>query len=143
MKKGSFKKQKNIFKNFKTDLNSVLFSEEKTDNRLVKKFLKKSKYAKDPLLLKLIRLVEQSIDDEEKIPTRVDYVEKREIDWSTLYSFDGPFQLIRADIGYLELLGKSATTTRYVLLAVDLYSSKVYVYPMRSSKKILQKMRQF
>ena len=32
---------------------------------------------------------------------------------------------------------------RYVLLAVDLYSSKVYVYPMCSRKQILQKLRQF
>ena len=107
------------------------------------KKLKKSKYVKDSLLLKLIGLVEQKIDDEEKVPTRVDYVEKREIDRLTLYRFDGPFQFIHADMGNLEFLGKSATTPRYVLLAVDLYSSKVYVYPMHSRKQILQKMKQF
>ena len=122
-------KAKHIFKNFKTDPNSVLFSEEQIDNRLIKKL--KSKYAKDSLLLKLIGLAEQSIDDKEKIRTRVDYVEKRKTDRSTLYSFDGPFHLIHADVGNLEFLGKSATTPRYVLLAVDLYSSKVYVYLMR------------
>ena len=114
-------KAKNISKNLKTDPNSVLFSEEKIDSRLLKK-LKKSKYAKDSLLLKLIGLVEQIIDDEEKVLRRVDYVEKGEIDRSTLYSFDGLFQLIHADVGNLEFLGKSATTPRYVLLAVDLYS---------------------
>ena len=135
-------KTKNIFKNLKTDPNSLLFSKEKIDSRLLKK-LKKSKYVKDSLLLKLIGLVEQKIDDEEKVPTRVDYVEKREIDRLTLYSFDGPFQFIHADMGNLEFLGKSATTPRYVLLAVDLYSSKVYVYPMRSRKQTLQKMKQF
>ena len=47
-------------------------------------------------------------------------LKKREIDRSNLYSFDGPFQLIHADVGNLEFLGKSATTPRYVLLAVDL-----------------------
>ena len=62
---------------------------------------------------------------------------------STLYSFDGPFQRIHADVGNLEFLGKSVTVPRYVLLVVDLYSSKVYVYPMRSRKQILQKMKQF
>ena len=41
---------------------------------------------------------------------------------STLYSFDGLFQLIHAGVGSLELLGKSETTPRYVLLIVDLYS---------------------
>ena len=127
---------KNIFNNLKTNQNSVLFSEEKIDSRLLKK-LKKSKYAKDSLLLNLIGLVEQKIDDEEKVPTRVDYVEKREIDRSTLYSFHGPFQLIHADMQNLEFLGKTATTPRYILLAVHLYSSKVYVYPMRSRKQIL------
>ena len=60
-----------------------------------------------------------------------------------MYSFDGPFQLVHADIGNVEFLGKSATTPKYALLAVDLYSSKVYVYPMRSRKQTLQKLNQF
>ena len=137
-------KAKHIFKNFKTDPNSVLFSEEQIDNRLIKKL--KSKYAKDSLLLKLIGLAEQSIDDKEKIRTRVDYVEKRKTDRSTLYSFDGLFHLIHAGLGNLEFLGKSATTPRYVLLAVDLYSSKVYVYLMRYlmfTLYLIQKKKQF
>ena len=114
-----------MFQNLKTDPNSVPFSEEKVDNSLLKR-LKKSKYDKDSLLLKLTGSVEQ-FDNEEKVPTRVDYVEKREIDRSTLYNFDGPFQLIHADAENLEFLGKKATVPRYVLLVVDLYSSKVYL----------------
>ena len=70
------------------------------------------------MLLRLINLAEQKINDENKVPTRIDYVKKREIDRSTLYSFDGPFQLIHADLGNLEFLGKSATTPKYALLAV-------------------------
>ena len=46
-------------------------------------------------------------------------------------------------MGNLEFLGKSAATSRYLLLAVDLYSSKMYVYPLRSRKHILQKMKIF
>ena len=46
-------------------------------------------------------------------------------------------------MGNLEFLGKSATTPRYVLLAVDPYSSKIYVYRMHSRKQILQKMKIF
>lgn len=135
-------KAKNIFENLKTDPDNVLFSEEKRDKLLLKK-LKKSSYAKDHLLLKLINLAEQKINDESKPPTRVDYVEKREIDRSTLYSFDGPFHLVHAGVGNLEFLGKGAATPRYVLLVVDLYSSNVYVYPMRSRNQILQKLNQF
>ena len=107
------------------------------------KKLKKSKYAKNFLWLKLIYLADNKLDDEEKVPTRVDYVEKKEIDRSTLYSFDGTLQLINADVGNLEFLEKNETIPRYVLQAVNLYSSNVYVYPMRSRKQIIQKMKVF
>ena len=70
-------------------------------------------------------------------------LKKQETDRSTLYSFDGPFQLIHVDIGNLEFLGSSATTPRYVLLIVDSYSSKIYVYPMLSRKQTVQKMALF
>ena len=64
LKKKLLQKAKNIFKNLKTESNSVLFSKEKIDNRLMKK-VKKSKCAKDSLLLNLAGIVEQSIEDEE------------------------------------------------------------------------------
>ena len=67
---------------------------------------------------------------------RTDYVEKREIDHSTLYSFDSPFQLCHADVRNLEFLGKNATFPQYVLVLIDLFSSKVYTYPMRYRKKL-------
>ena len=51
--------------------------------------------------------------------------------------------MVHADVGNLEFLGKNATILRYVLLIVDLYSSKVYVYSMHSRKQILQKMKLF
>ena len=73
--------------------------------------------------------------DDDKISNRADFVEKREIDRSTLYSFDEPFQLIHADVGNLEHLGKNVTIRGYVLLVADLYLSKIYVYPMGSRKQ--------
>ena len=81
--------------------------------------------------------------DDNKVPIKADYVEKREIDRLTLYSFDGPFQLFHADVGNLEFLGKNATFSQYVLVIVDLYLSKVYTYTMKSRKQILQKMKIF
>ena len=74
---------------------------------------------------------------------RTDYVEKREIGHSTLYSFNAPFQLLHADIGNLEFLGKSATFPQYALVIVYLFSSKVYTYLMKSRKQIRQKLEQF
>ena len=58
-------------------------------------------------MLKLINPAENDINQINKtkqIPTRTDYVEKREIDRSTLYSFDGPFQLVHADVANLDFL---------------------------------------
>ena len=78
-----------------------------------------------------------------KKSSRVDYIGKRETDRSTLYSFDGPFQLIQADVENLEFLGKNAAIPRYVLLVGDLHSSKAYVYPMHSRKQVLPKMKLF
>ena len=102
-------KARTIFNSLKIDPNSVLFLEEKIDNWLLKK-LKKSKYVKDSELLKLINLANnKSFLDDGRVPNRADYVEKREIDRSTLYSFGGPFQLLHGDVGNLEFPGKNAT----------------------------------
>ena len=135
---------KNIFEKLKTDLKSILFSIDKINVKLLKK-LKRSPYIKDKQLLKLIDFLENNIEEinDNKVPIRVDYVEKREIDRSTLYSFDGPFQLLHADVANLEFLGKSTSVPNYALLIVDVYSSKVHVYPMRSRKQILKKLEQF
>ena len=123
------KRARNLFVKLKTDSFSVLFSEELLDNRLLK-ILKKSKYEKDTEQLKLVNLADgKDFLDDNEVPTRTDYLEEREIDQSTLYSFDGPFQLLHADVGNLEFLGKNATFPQYVLVIIDLYSSKVYTSP--------------
>ena len=136
-----FKKVKTVFNNLKTDPASAIFAKEFLDNRLLKK-LKKSRYEVDKQLFKHINLANsKSFIGDDKAPTRTDYVEKKEIDRHTLYSFDGPFQLLDADVGNLEFLGKNATFPQYVLVIVDLYSSKVYTYSTKSRKQILQKMK--
>ena len=119
-------KARTLFNRLKIDPVRVLFSEELLDKWLLKK-LKTSKYAKDTELLKLINLADhKNFLDDNKLPTRNDYVEKREIDRSSLCSFDGFFQFLHADVGNLEFLGKNSTFPQYVLVIVDLYSSKVY-----------------
>ena len=128
--KKDFKKARSIFNKLKTDPSSVAFAEEILDKKLLLK-LKKSKYVEDKKFFKLANLLENIVIFEPVTVKRTDYVEKRQIDHSTLHSFDAPFQLIHADVvGNLEFLGKNATFPRYVLLLVDLFSSKVYSYPM-------------
>ena len=95
-------------------------------------------------MYKLVNLVDsKSIFNKDKAPARVDYVEKRETDRSTLYNFDRPFQFFHADVGTLEFHGKNATFFRYVLVIADLYSPKIYTCSMKSRKQILQKLRLF
>ena len=104
------------------------------DARLLKK-LKKSKYDGDKLLYNIVNIVDnKSFFNKDKAPTRADYVEKREIDRSTLYSFHDPFELLHADVGNLEFLGKNATFPQYVPAIVDLFLSKIYTYSMKSRK---------
>ena len=132
-----------MFNALRIDPSSVFFSEEILDKKLLNK-LKKSKYETDKLCDNLVNLIDsKNIFNEDKAPARVDYVEKREIDRFTVYSFDGPFQFLHADVGNLEFLGKNATFPQYVLVIVDLFSSKIYTYPMKSRKQILQKLRIF
>ena len=140
MEKKDFKKAKNAFEKPKLDPSSVAFAEEILD----KKLLLKKIDAADKNFFKLVNLLENDnvIFDTDSVK-RTDYVEKREIDHSTLYSFDGPFQLFHADVGNLEFLGKNATFPQYVLVLVDLFSSKIYTFPMRSRKQIRQRLEQF
>ena len=72
-----------------------------------------------------------------------DYLEKGEIDHSTSYSFDALFRIFHANVGNLEFLSKNSTFPQYVLLLVDLFSSKIYTSPMKSRKQIRQKLEEF
>ena len=135
---------KKTFEMLKADPSSAVFPEETLDKKLLLK-LKKSKYKDDKNFFKVVISLLSNDDTvfEPKNVNRTDYVEKREIDHSTLHSFNAPFQLLHADIANLELLGKNATFPQHVLVIVALFSSKVCTYPMKSRKQIKQKLEQF
>ena len=59
-------------------------------------------------------------------------------DHSTLYSIRKPFELLHADIADTRFLAKSAVDPKYCLLLVDLFTSKVYVYPMKNRGLLLK-----
>ena len=87
------------FGQLQVDAKSVLFTEETINKKVLKK-LKKWSY------VDFVNLFENNIDflEDEKvsIPIKTIFVEKKDdIDKSTLYSFDGQFQLLHADIGNL------------------------------------------
>ena len=68
---------------------------------------------------------------------------KKDIGRSTLYTVNGPLQYFHADIAFIKFLARSAVDTKYALLCVDLFTSKVYVYTMRKKSNLPQKMEIF
>ena len=135
---------KKLFRRFQTDTESVLFTEENINDKLLKKS-EKLKYEK---YIEFVKLFDSNVilleDEKRTIPIKTTFIEKKDdIDRSTHYSLDGPFQLLHADVGNLKFLGKSATDPKYCLLFDDLFTSKVYIYPMKSMKSIVNKIEIF
>ena len=126
------------------DPQSVAFAEELLNKRLLAR-LKKSKYPKDILFFKIVNDLDRkkSVIFNPETVNRTDYVDKRDIDRSTLYSFSRPLEFLQADVPNLEFLGKNSTFRQYVILVVDLFSSKTYTYPMRSRRQIRDRLEQF
>ena len=52
---------------------------------------------------------------------------------SALYSIKGAFELVQEDVANIRFFSKSAENPSYCLLWVDLFSLKVYVYPMKKN----------
>ena len=127
-----------------TDAKSILFTEEKVNNKLLIK-LNRSEYEKNKRFVNLFnKNTEDFVEKKAFVPIKATFVEKKDdIDRSTFYSFNAPFQLLHADVGNLDLLGRSAADPRYCLLFVDLFTSKVYTYLMKMRKSILQKIETF
>ena len=86
---------KSIFENLKADEKSALFSEEKSNLKLLKKLQKIVVFIWQKTVKTDKHCREGSIEEfnkaDDEIPIRFDYVEGRETDRSTLYSFNGPF----------------------------------------------------
>ena len=140
---------KKRFTKLQTDSKNVLFTEEKLSDKLLQK-LKKSKYNKDKESGNTFNLLENKEDLFKKdgsrysIPIKAEYVQKsNDIDRSTLFSVQAPFDFLHADIGNLRFLGKSAADPKYCLLLVDLFTSKIFVYGMKNRSLIPLKLETF
>ena len=136
------KQIKNLFKKLIKDRNSEFYLADKINRTLLNKS-RTSSYEKDKVFYKIcIRLEDQEIiydndNEKERIPFYTPFVEqKQDINRSsTLFSINGPMQVFHADIANFGFFSKSAVDPKYALLCVDLFSSKVYVYPMKKKKK--------
>ena len=133
---------KKLFNRLQTHSKSMLFIQDKLNDNLLKK-LKNSKYKKDKEFTnRFDLLVDKKTDFNKKndvysVPIKAEYVKiSDDIDCSTLYSIDAPFDLLHTDVGDLQFLGKFAPDPKYCLLLVDLFASKVYVYRMKNRSLI-------
>ena len=142
--KENFKRAKNLYNALKKDGESVSFASEKINKQLIKK-IERSKYEKDIIFLKLYNNIKNvNLDEKEEIPTFVPFIEnKRDIDNSTLYSFNGPFQLLHADIADIRFFSKSAVDPHCCLLFVDLFTQNIYTFPMKKRNLLKKKMQIF
>ena len=139
------KRTKNLYNALKEDEESIFFSSEKTTKQLIKK-AKKSSYEKDKVFVTFYENLDNvNIQaDEIVIPAHVPFVEKRiDIDRSTLYSFKAPFELLHADIADIRFFAKSAADPHYCLLFVDLFTRKIYTFPMKKMNLLKKKMELF
>ena len=51
--------------------------------------------------------------------------------------------MLHADIADLRFLAKSAVDPKYCLLIVDLFSSKIYVFPIKNRNLLAKKLKKF
>ena len=68
---------------------------------------------------------------------------KKKIDRSTLYSLVDLFKILPTDVSNLEFLGKSAVDFKHCLLFFDLFTSKVYICPIKWRKFLAKKISEF
>ena len=139
------KQARNLFKALQNDPKSAFYLETTITKKILKK-LEKSKYPKD----QVFKNIYNELDEKELSPTRdviplrTPFIEQRtEIDRSTLYSIEGPLKKCHADIADLRFFAKSAADPKYALLVVDLFTSKVFVYPMKNRKLLARKLKIF
>ena len=141
---------KKLFNRVQVDSKSVLFVQDQINDKLLKK-LTKSTYKNDKEFVNSFNLLidkksnfNEKDDSRYYIPSKAEYVQKSDdIDRSTLYSIQAPFDLLHADVGDLRFLGKYAADPKYCLLLVDLFTSKVYVYGMKNRSLIPPKLEKF
>ena len=142
------KQLKNLYLKLVENENSVLFAADQINTRLLSR-LKKSSYDKDQVFYKLFKKLENEEEEEDliesQIPFYTPFIEQRkDIDRSSaLYTVNGPLQFFHADLAYLQFFGKSAVDPKYALLCVDLFTSKVYVYTLRTKNNLVKKLEEF
>ena len=141
-------KIENLFNALREDKESIFYAADQLTKNLINK-AKKSFYPKDKGFINLFKENKQQIEENKKrvvinkiLLTTPFIPKKSNVEWSTLYSFKGPFEALQADIADIWFLAKSAVDPHYCLLVVDLFINMTYTYPMKRRKQLAAKIAQ-
>ena len=112
---------------------------------------RKSLYEKDKVLYKYyLDLEDKNLLYESQKPKTKNLfytpsIERRKVidRSSALYSIKAPFGHVHADVADTRFFSKLTVDPKYYLLAVDLFVSKTYVYPMKSRDLLARKLELF
>ena len=143
--KNKEKQAQNLFITLQKDPKSTFYLETSITKKILRK-LSKSTYEKDLVFKNIYDELDEkeSLEQKEIIPLRTPLIEqKKEIDRSTLYSVEEPLKKFHADIADIRFFSKSTVDPKYVLLIVDLFTSKIYIYQMKNRTLLAKKLRKF
>ena len=139
-----------MFKTLIKDEKSIFYAADRITRTLLNK-ARKSLNKKDKVFFKYYLDLEdknvlyESENPKIKISFYTPFVKQRkDIDWpSALYNIKAPFELVHVDVADIRFFSKSTVDPKYCLLALDLFTCKMYVYPMKSRNLLARKLELF
>ena len=140
------KRANNLFNALQKNPKSIFYLTGNATSKTL--FAAKSAFEKDKVFVNLYDQLENKKKfkkpNQDSLPiTTLFYDFKSNVDHSTLCSIGKTFELLHADIADTRFLAKSTIDLTYCLLLVDLFTSKVYIYPMKSRNLLAKKLKFF
>ena len=137
------RKANNLLRYLIKNEQSIFYATGKINQNLVNK-AKRSNYVKDRVFVNIYTKLKDKNLNFFKSPVVTPFVEqKSNVDRSTLYSFKAPFELFHGDIADIRFLARSAVDPHYCLVLIDLFTNKVYIYPMKKRLNLASKLEKF
>ena len=140
------KRTENLFNSLQKNTNSIFYLAGNTITKTLINKASRSVFEKDRLFVDLYKQIEdkKKFKNSDLLPITTPFYEsKSNVDHSTLFSISKPFELLHGDIADTRFLAKSAVDPKYCLLLVDLFTSKVYIYPMKNRSLLAKKLNLF
>ena len=140
------KRTNNLFNTLQKNPESIFYLVGNVSRTLFNK-VSKSTFEQDKVFVNLYDQLENKKfkkSNQDILPITMPFYDfKSNVHHSTPYSVGKPFELLHADIAYTRFFAKSVVDPKYCLLFVDLFTSKVYIYAMKSRNLLAKKLKLF